>query len=731
MNQLTPIMSDQKMVADGTKSGGFHLPPVLLQYWHTAMRRRWLMLGIMAGALILGVVATLLMAPLYTAKVQLQIDRTQKQVTKVEGLDAQNGAQDVEFYATQYALLQARPMAERVAAELNLYTSVPFLEAHGVDPDILKEKDPLKSEAEMKEIHRRRVVKILLANIAVVPIRQSKLVDITYRSRDASMSAAIANKWASAFIAMSMDRQFASTADARAFLENRLQTLRERLEESEKQVVFYGSRTGIVSLDQVRDSEGRTIANRTLTGTTLEQLAKALNEATADRIAAESRAKGSGENASEAITSGSLANLRQQRAEIAAAYAKASVQFEPGYPRVIELERQLQVLDSSIGRETSRISQVRQREYAEARTREDQLKEKVNALKDQLDVQNRANILYSNYQREADTNRQLYDALLQRYKEIGVAGSIGVNNIAIVEPAIRPDRPSSPRLTINIAIALLVGMLAAAVTVFALEQIDEGIREPGEVEALLGLPLLGITPEVENAVVDELHDPKSHFFDACFSIRSSLAFTTNHGFPKSLAIISTRPNEGKSSTALVLSIILGRTGKRVLLVDADLRSPSIHAMVGLKNEHGFSNYLAGDDNWDNLTQETEFKNLSIVAAGPIPPSAAELLSGDRLNRFVADGLKAFDHIIIDSPPVLGMTDAPLIAKSVEGVVYIVQSAGAAVRGIRASIDRLRLVNAHLFGAVLTKMEEKSRGYGYGYGYGYGFGTHYGDHKKQD
>lgn len=262
---------------------------------------------------------------------------------------------------------------------------------------------------------------------------------------------------------------------------------------------------------------------------------------------------------------------------------------------------------------------------------------------------------------------------------------------------------------------------------FALEQIDEGIREPSQVEGLLRYPLLGITPDVEGDVLEEMRDPKSHLFDAYFSIRSSLAFATSHGLPKAFAVVSTRPGEGKSSTALALAQIIARTGKKVLLVDADLRSPSIHGMLGGSNEVGFSNYLAGDNDWSHIVQDGRFANLSMIAAGPIPPSAAELLSGDRLGQFVREGLEQFDHIVIDSPPVLGMSDAPLIAKAVEGVVYVVQTGGAAVRGIRTSLNRLRQIDGHVFGVILTRVGSGAKGYGYGYGYGYE--QRYGDDRK--
>lgn len=710
----------------GRPVGQSYLPPLLIQYWNSVRRWRWVMIGIIAACLVAGVVITLLISPKYTAVTKIEISREQKQITNIAGVESEQLGREIEFYETQYALLRTRSLAERVASELNLANDQAFFEANGIDGSYVTEREAGQTEAQMKAARQKRAVGILLANIEISPVKNSRLVDVKYTSRSPELSAKIANKWVAAFIATSMDRQFASTADARRFLEERLASLRERLEESERQVVFYGSQSGIVSLDQVRDNEGRTVGNRTLTSANLEQLNVALNQATAARIEAEAKAQQSGSNSSDAVNNQTLGALRQQRASLAAQRAKLLITYEPDFPSVREISQQISVIDQAITRESGTVGASRQQGYREAVTRENELKARVDNLRQQLDQQNKAGIQYAIYQREADTNRQLYDALLQRYKEIGVAGTVGVNNISIAEPAIIPTFPSSPKLLLNIAIALALGMVLAGAVAFALEQIDEGVREPGQVENMLGMPMLGMTPLVENDAMDELRDTKSHLYDAYFSIRSSLAFSTNHGFPRSLAVISTRPAEGKSATAVSLAIILGRTDKRVLLVDADLRSPSVHHVVGVNNERGFSNYLAGDDEWDQLLHETAFKNVTVIAAGPVPPSAAELLSGDRLANFVAQGLQRFDHIIIDSPPVLGMTDAPLIGKVVEGVVYIVQSGGPAVRAIRASIGRLQMVGVHIFGVVLTKVGRGGNGYGYGSGYGYGYGERYGE-----
>ncbi len=717
---MTPSVGTDTPNPGFITDGRINLPPMLIQYWNILYRRRWLMLGIVVGCLALAVILTLLTAPKYSSKVTIEINRQQKQITNIRNVEEEREGDNLEYYATQYALLRTRPLAERVASELRLADDAKFFEAHGQSLADLLEQQPGETAAKQKAKRVETAVELLLKNVRILPVRASRLVEVQYTSRSPDISTKIANKWASAFIAISIDRQFSSTADARKFLEERLAALRQKLEESERRVVLYGAQQRIVSLDQVRDEAGRTVSNRTLASSDLEQLNTALNQAIAARIEAEARAREGGEMSSTAIGNAALGQLRQQRALYLAQRQKLLVQFEEDYPLVKEATRQLQAIDQAINREVARITGSRRQEYRELQAREDELRTRVDQLKEQLGNQNRAGIQFAIYQRDADTNRQLYDALLQRFKEIGVSGSIGANNIQVVEPAILPDRPSSPNLVINLAIAVLLGVVLAAGVSFALEQIDEGIREPSEVESQLRQPMLGITPLTEEYGAAAILDTKSPLFDAYFSIKSNLAFSTSHGFPKALAVTSTRPAEGKSVTAFSLAVLLGRTNKRVLLVDADLRSPSVHHIIETDNDAGLSNILAGEDGWQSVVRTTSFANVAVLTAGPTPPSAAELLSGERFGAFVEQALAVYDHVVIDSPPVLGMTDAPLIAKSVDGVVYVVQAAGAPIRGIRASLGRLNMVGAHIFGVVLTKVSGNS-GHGYGYGYGYGYG----------
>jgi capsular exopolysaccharide synthesis family protein len=359
--------------------------------------------------------------------------------------------------------------------------------------------------------------------------------------------------------------------------------------------------------------------------------------------------------------------------------------------------------------------------YQQAVQRESDLRGTVNQLKQSyLDLRRRS-IQYNIFQEDVDTNQALYDGLLQRFKEIGVAGDVGVNNVAVVDLANVPAKPSSPNLLLNFAVSLFLGLLIGAALAIALEQLDEAIADPAEVKRRLGLPLLGTVPRTRHETPEEaLLDRKSEIVDAYLAVCTSLGFTTDHGVPSSFAVTSTRPAEGKSTTALALATTLARTGKKVIIVDGDMRSPSIHQLGGVHHDRGLSNFLAGDENIADLTFAMTAYGITAMSAGPIPPNAAELLTGSRLSLLIARLKESYDHIVIDSPPVMGLADAPLIASSVEGVIYAVESHGIRSTQVKTALSRLANANVRVFGCVLTKFEARKSHYGYGYGYEYGF-----------
>jgi len=699
--------------------------PIILEYWNIAHRHLWLIAGIVVALLVAGLVVTLLMTPQYTATSRIEIARQQANVTNVEGIQREESSPDLEFYSTQYSLLNARSLAERVGRRLRLARNAEFFAAHGVDPEgeaLFGANGGTLSAANLRE-RERQVTEILLDQIAITPIRGSALVDVQYTSGSAVLSTQIANAWVQEFIQQSMDRRFASTSDARVYLETRLQGLRERLEQSERDLVNYAAREGIVRLSEARAEDGRTRTTQTLASTDLETLNRALTVATAERVEAEGelRAAMSRRASNQSVQNVAINQIRQRRAEAAAKYAELLVRFEPEYPAAREAQQAIRALDNAIAVEEGRVKESFETAADAARQRENSLRARVDGLLGRFDAENRANIQYNIYQREVDTNRQLYDSLLQRYKEIGVAG-VGTNNIAIVDGAIAPNRPSSPKLILNLALALLIGLAIAAIAVFILENLDEGLKEPGQIPDKLGVPLLGAIPLVpEEQGAEQISDPKSVLSEAYMTVRTNLAFSTDHGLPRTLALTSTSPSEGKSTSSFALAQVVGRTGKSVVVIDVDMRRPMMATMLGLSNAKGVANYLSGEGDWQGLIQKTDKQNVSFVAAGPTPPSASELLSSDRLSQLLASLMEAFDHVIVDCPPMLGLSDAPLIARSVEGIVYVIEAERTAVRAAQAAIGRLKESRGHVFGAILTKYRASQSGYGYGYGFGYGYG----------
>lgn len=705
-------------------------PPIVIQYWNIARRRVWLIAAILLASLVLGVVLTLLATPQYTAKSRIEISRLQANVTNVEGLQREEPGQDLEFYQTQYSLLSARSLAERVAKRMRLSRDDAFFEAHDTTAgeSATAGQAGLLSAQELQE-RQRKAEDLLLEHVGISPVRGSALVDVTYTSASPQLSARIADAWVKEFIQQSMDRRFASTADARVFLENRLEGLRQRLEQSERELVNYAAREGIVRLSEVRSEDGRTQPTQTLASSDVAALNAALQDAIAERVSAEGQLRAAERSRSNSATiqNPAINQLRQRRAEAEAQYAELLVKFDPQYPAARALRQNIDSLNSAIAGEERRVTGSFYAAFDAASQREGELRQRVNSLLGRLESENRASIQFNIYQREVDTNRQLYDSLLQRYKEIGVAG-VGTNNIATVDTAIVPDKPSSPRLVLNLLLATVAGLAAAGALVFVLENVDESLREPQQLQDELGIPLLGAIPMVaEEEGIDQISDPKSILAEAYMTVRTNLAFSTDHGVPRTLSLTSSGPAEGKSTSSFAIAQVLGRTGKSVVLVDVDMRRPRMAEMLGLDGQLGVSNYLSGDDDWAQMIQQTDKPNLSFMAAGPVPPSASELLSGDRLAKLTNELSTRFDHVILDGPPMLGLSDAALIARCVEGTIYIIESNRTSIRAAQASLARLIGSRAHIIGGVLTKYMSKQSGYGYGYGYGY----QYGEDKRSD
>lgn len=679
--------------------------------WSSVRAHRKLVLGVIASVLLLGLLATFLATPQFTATTRLEVLPDAPVATSVEGQPEKAMRNEVSFYNTQYSLLESKSLAERVVRAGNLTTNADFLSAFKLD-----NPEAAISSAERENLTSAAAA-ILLEQLSVEPLRNSSIVDVSITTPSPRLSARLSNLWAQQFLQASIDRRFAATSDARKYLEARLKTLRESLEASERTLINYGTSKGIVVISSEVDGNGKT-QSQTLVGSDIAAVSTALAKARGDRIAAQAELSNV-LTGSAAINAPTVGNLRQRRAEVEAELARQRTIFSDDYPAVISLRAQLDNLDRSIEREVSRSTQGNREAYNAAAKREQDLQAELTRITQSYNSQQRESIEMAILQREVDSNRQLYEGLLQRYKEIGVAG-VGTSNIAVVDRAKAPARPSSPNLPLNIALSLMIGVLLAAGVVFVLEKMDSSIRDPQDVTKRFDLPLLGAIPESDDKdIANAILDKKSALYEAYFSVMTNLTFLTPHGAPKSIMLTSSQPKEGKSNSSLCLATVLAATGKSVVLVDADVRNPSLQRYLATSKGTGLSHYLSGDESLDDMIMPLDKFGFSLLPGGKVPPNAAELLGSDRFGQLIDILSRRFDHVVIDSPPLLGLADAPLIARRVEGVLFTIEANMTKSRAIATSIARLKMAGAKLFGALVTKVGAKSSAYGYGYGYSYG------------
>ncbi|HEX5775075.1 MAG TPA: polysaccharide biosynthesis tyrosine autokinase, partial [Caulobacteraceae bacterium] len=374
--------------------------------------------------------------------------------------------------------------------------------------------------------------------------------------------------------------------------------------------------------------------------------------------------------------------------------------------------------------EINSIRQSIRGQYQVAAREEASLAGNVNALKSGvMDLRNRS-IQYTILQREVDTNRTLYDGLLQRYKEVGVAGGVGNNNVSVVDVATPPGSPTRPKPLLNLAIAALLGLVLGVLAALLVELLDESIQTPEDIETKLGLPLLGAIPVPPKGVTLEqaLIDPRSSVSEAYYSVRTALQFSTPTGVPDVLLVTSSRAAEGKSTTSRVIAQNFARLGMRVLLVDADLRNPSLHRMLGRDNSRGLSNLLTGGERIEEVVQPTPEPNLSFIPCGPLPPNPAELLGSEQLRGVLSEASSLYDLVMLDGPPILGLADAAILANAASGVLLVVAAHETKRGPARAALRRLKSgAGGKILGAVLTKLDLKRSAYGYGYSYDYQYG----------
>lgn len=708
----------------GLQQVGFAVPAeesLIRHYWRIFYRNRWMIGAIVLGCLLTAVVISMLMQRQYTASVRVQIAREAAKIVNVEGAEENSeGGRDLEFYQTQYALLKSRTLSEAVVRDLRLADNYSFMS--NFDPDKVDELRALPRAERFQ-----RATRMVNGSTKIAPLPGSSVVDIAYTVGNPDLAATIANSIAENFIETNLSRRYEATTYAREFLQNRISATRGKLEESERKAAQYAQAQGIIKVAG-ENSEGRISSEQTLASADLTQLSSQLASARAARIQAEAdyRSNSGGAAATSALTNAAVNQLRGQRAELTGELSKLRSDFGPDYPKVAALRSQIEELDRQISREqgrvTTSVSEGLSDRYRQALAAEVGLQSRVNGLKSDVLNQQQRSIQFNIIQRDVDTNRALYDALLQRFKEVGVSAGVGTNNVSIVDPALPPSTPSRPNFPLNLALGLLAGIVLGGGSALAREQLADSVILAADFQQKLGVKLLGSTPKLNlSKVAEQLAQQQSELSEAYFSILTSIQFSGAHQAPKSILFTSTQAAEGKSTTALAIARSMAMVGTKVLLIDGDMRNPSVHRLVGRPMSAGLSELLEGKGRIEDTYHHIGTSGLCVMFAGRMPLNPAELLSTNGLDDVLEAASASFDQVIIDGPPVLGLADSILLARTCEATVFVIEAGRTRASQARTALDRLRAVRANLLGAILTKLDAKEHGYGDAYGYNYGYG----------
>ena len=691
----------------------------LRAYWAVIVRRKWTVLTFFAIVVAAAMTATYLTTPIYRASTTLQIDAEELNIVQYEQVTSGAQKDGSEYMRTQQEVLRSRATAERVVNELNLTEHPAFNQPP--EPSLAatwlpwltqdkKKPAPATQDNDALTEKTRGVVGAVQEGLSVQPVGNSRLLLLHFDSPDARLAAAVANSVVTVFINLNLSRRMDATSYAKTFLQDRLQQVQAKLEESEKALVAFARKEELI-----KTGESDSVDTQVLQGFTT-----ALTQAQQERIRAESlhnSVQGMAiEALPEVLENPTIQGLKERKSKLETDYQEGLKLYKPAYPKMEQIAGQIAEIDTMIKAEIQNVRAAIYSRYRSAQAQEAALSAKLQeSRRDILGEQDRS-IQYNILKREVETNRQLFEGLLQRLKEVGVAGGVGTNNISVIDKAEVPDKPHTPNPRRNLMIAIFLGLFGGVGLAFLFEHLDDSIKIADDVEQQLGLPVLGIIPHSRplpgGKLFRENDDARSHFAEAYRSLRTALQFSTPEGMPRVLMVTSASIGEGKSTTALSLAMQISQLGKKVLLIDGDLRKASLHSTLDLSNTLGLTNYLSGEAKPAEVTRTTQIPNLFVITSGPLPPNPAELLASPKMVSLLSLAGEKFDHVVIDGPPVLGLADAPLLGNIAEATLIVIESGSTRRDFARGAIKRLRGTHTHLLGGVLTKMQVRDHSYDY-------------------
>ncbi|MGO9176544.1 MAG: GumC family protein [Desulfobaccales bacterium] len=681
------------------------------------VKRRWAVLAVFI--IVAGTVTfqTLTMVPIYQATVQILIERQIPRILQEPGSEASESFGD-EFYLTQYKLLEGRSLVKKVVDKLNLKKNPQYAAMFNFSPT---------DTDEMKQLAEEELMASIARGIKVTPVRGSSLVNVSFSNPDPKFAAALVNCLAQCYIEQSLDLRFAASQEATTWLKGKLTDARSKLEESEAKLNQYKREQNIVT---VEDKES-------ITSDRLGQLNRDLIAAQTHRMEVETRYNEviHGHPIAQVLDNPMISVLRAQEAKLVAEQSEDAKKYGEGHPRMLQLSNELGATRAKINTAMSQVKQTIINEYNMAKAQEDNLKAALNVTKvASQDLGDRA-IQYRVLLRDVETNRALYENVLKTLKTISATENVPSTNIRIVDPAIVPRTPISPRTSRNLTMGMVMGLGLGLLLAFGLETLDTTLKIPEELEKWLGFPNLAMIPHVSFPAGQEedasaalfVHHGFEPMVSECYrALRSSILFSIPGHAPRILLVTSSLPSEGKTVTTANLATVMAKAEPQVLVVDADLRRPALHRLFNVSKEPGLSSFLVGET--DELPfVPTLIPNLFIIPSGPVPPNPSELLGSTRMEEFLRRAQEQFGLVILDSSPIMSVTDAAILSTKVEGVLLVIKAEAVPRKAAMDAVGQLQEFKAPILGTVLNNVPIHRDGYYYNYYvYRYRYYNYYAD-----
>jgi len=721
--------------------------PHLLDYWHLILKRRWTVIATLIVVFFTVAIGTLKQERIYQGNVLIEIDPEQPNVLSFKEV-LQIQSTDIDSYReTQYRVITSRSLAENVVKELELWrlpefyrSSLPF-GLFSRNPDKLPSPDDRVPDPDAD--YFRNSVAHFLNSVDVNPVRRSNLVSLSFNSHDPDLAYKAANKLADLYIRKNLDTKAQQAQLASDWLQGQLADLKIKLEKSEEDLEKYAKQNDILFLEDTKDEKKSLVTER------LGEIQDAYTKAQVKRFEKEALynlvQEGRIQDLPGFLENKMIQDLEVRLAEAQEDYAKALARYKPDYPEAIAIKKRADALQMRIDHAKKILAQNIVDEYRTAQANENFQAQALEAQKKVVNEIDQKSIAYNILKRDVDTNKNLYEGMQQRMKEAQVSAASKASNIWIVDTAELPKFPVKPRLILNLISGLLLGLGLGVGLAFFQEYLDNTLKTPDEVEALLRLPSLGVLPSfpLNGAAKTEDDDlaviPKEALqpiapairtdpaaLEAFRSLRTSILLSANP-VPKMLLITSALPGEGKTTITVNLGATLASLGSRVLIIDCDMRRPACHTSAGVPNQPGFVQCLTGHVGLaDAILAVPNVANLSVIPCGPIPPNPAEVLSSGVTADLLRRLRDQFDFVLVDSPPLLSVADSRILSTLTDAVVLVARAFSTPYDVVRRARALLYSASARILGVALNDVDLQRGGYGYdpyryGYGVGYGYG----------